>query len=415
MRRIISILAGVLLLGSVQYAYGAGPQAPTAQYNLAQLLSIALERNPSLSVVEANLGTSQGRLVGAKAYPNPELTVGAGPGRALEGPPNRGTEEGVRLIQPLEWLPKRSARIRAAEQEIEAGAFERKDAELRVRAEVSSAFYDLLGAQQELAVTIQTFAAIERLTATARKRVEAGEAPKFERVKAEVELQRATKDVERAQSRVAQTRAALEAVVGGGLGGAFEVTGEFSEAKADWSLESLLEAALREHPRVQAFERNRARRAALLESVRASRVPDVAVFGSFEREIDRESYRAGLSLPLPIWSQRQGEIAEAMAAVRRVEAETRQVRLDLTRGVTQAFEQYRIAKGQLELFRKGLLRQAEEAVEIARKSYQFGEANLLELLDAQRVAFQVSREYFQAQVDFATAVATLERLTGGLP
>jgi outer membrane protein TolC len=41
--------------------------------------------------------------------------------------------------------------------------------------------------------------------------------------------------------------------------------------------------------------------------------------------------------------------------------------------------------------------------------------SLLELLDAQRVAFQVNREYYQAQVDLATALAQLERLTGGLP
>jgi len=414
MRRIVLIVVAGLLW-SVQYAYGAEPQAPQAQYDLAQLLSIALERNPSLAVGEANVGASQGRLLGAKAYPNPELKAEAGPGRALEGPANRGTEESFRFSQPLEWIPKRSARIRAGEHDVEAQQFERKDAVLRVTAEVTAAFYELLGAQRELALTIQTLKAVEQLTVTARKRVEAGEAPKFERVKAEVELQRATKEVDRAQSRVVQSQAALEAAVGGGLGKAFEVSGEFSEPKADWSLEQLLQVTMRQHPRMLAYEQNRARRAALFESARASRVPDVAIFGGYEREIDRESYRAGLSIPLPLWSQRQGEIAEAMAAIRRVEAEAQQVRLELARGVTQAFEQYRIAKGQLDLFRKGLLRQAEEALDIARKSYQFGEISLLELLDAQRVAFQVNREYYQAQVDLATALAQLERLTGGLP
>jgi outer membrane protein TolC len=36
-------------------------------------------------------------------------------------------------------------------------------------------------------------------------------------------------------------------------------------------------------------------------------------------------------------------------------------------------------------------------------------------LDAQRVAFQTTREFYQAQVALATALATLDRLTGGLP
>ena len=414
MRRIISIVVGGLLW-SVPYAHGAEPQALRAQYDLTQLLSIALQRNPSLAVVEAEGGESRGRLLGAQAYPNPELKVEAGPGRALDGPPNRGTEESIRFSQPLEWVPKRSARIKAAEQGVEVSEFERKDAVFRVTAEVASAFYALLGGQRELMLTVQTLTAVEQLTATARKRVEAGEAAKFERVKAEVELQRATKEMERAHSHVAQARAALAATVGEGVEGEFEVSGEFPEGRAGLSLESLLEGARRRHPIIQAHERDRARRAALLDQAKASRMPDVSLFGGFDREIDRETYRAGVTIPLPLWSQRQGEIAEATAGARRAEAKTRQARLELTRGITQAYEQYRIAKGQLDLFRKGFLRQSEEAVEIARKSYRLGEVSLLELLDAQRVAFQVNREYYQAQVDLAMALAQLERLTGGLP
>ena len=172
---------------------------------------------------------------------------------------------------------------------------------------------------------------------------------------------------------------------------------------------------MRRHPIIQAHERDRVRRAALLDQAKASRVPDVSLFGGFDREIDRESYRAGLSIPLPLWSQRQGEIAEASAGAQRAAAEARQARLELTRSITQAYEQYRITKGQLDLFRKGILPQSEEAREIARKSYQLGEMSLLELLDAQRVVFQVNREYHQAQVDLAMAIAQLERLTGGLP
>ena len=414
MRRIISIVV-VGLLWSIECAYGTEPQTSRAQYDLNQLLSMAMERNPSLAVVEAEGGESRGRLLGAQAYPNPELKVEAGPGRALDGPPNRGTEESVRFSQPLEWVPKRSARIKAAEQGVEVSEFERKDAVFRVTAEVASAFYALLGGQRELMLTVQTLTAVEQLAATARKRVEAGEAAKFERVKAEVELQRAAKEMERAPSRVAQARAALAATVGGGVEEEFEVSGEFPEGRAGLSLESLLEEARRRHPIIQAHERDRARRAALLDQAKASRMPDVSLFGGFDREIDRETYRAGVTIPLPLWSQRQGEIAEATAGARRAEAKARQARLELTRGITQAYEQYRIANGQLDLFRKGFLRQSEEAVEIARKSYRLGEVSLLELLDAQRVAFQVNREYYQAQMDLATALAQLERLTGGLP
>lgn len=415
MRSLYVLVISVVLLCFVSTVMAQLSSPAAKELTLTELLTLALERNPSLAVGEADVGARRGRLLGAKAYPNPELKVEAGPGRALEGPPNRGTEESFRFSQPLEWVPKRSARIKAAEQGVEVSEFARKDAGLRVAAEVTAAFYTLLGSQQELALTVQTLAAVEQLATTARKRVEAGEAAKFERIKAEVELQRAIKEVERARSRVTQVRAALEAVVGGDLGSDFEIAGEFPEERAALSLESLLAGAMRRHPIIQAHERDQAQHAALLDQVKASRVPDVSLFGGFDREIDRETYRAGITIPLPLWSQRQGEIAEATAAARRAEAEARRARIELTKGITQAYEQYRIANGQLDLFRKGILRQSEEALEIARKSYQFGEVSLLELLDAQRVAFQMTHEYYQAQADFATALAQLERLTGGLP
>jgi len=402
-------LASAIRVGAVE------PSKKLQQYELPELIALALERAPVLTAAEATIAGSQGRLRSTQEYPNPELSAAAGSGRALRGPENRGTEESLRLSQPLEWIPKRSSRIRAAKQAVVVSDLERKDAVLRVTAGVSTAFYALLGAQRELALVRRTLEAVEQLAEIARKRVVAGEAPKFERVRAEVELQRAIKEVERVRSRVAQERAGVEAEVGGGLGRVFEVIAEFPEGRGDWSLETLLESALRAQPLVQARERQQAERRELLAATRASRIPDISVFAGFDHDIDRESYRLGLSVPLPIWSQRQGAIAEASAATRRGEAELLQALIDLRKGIIQAFEQYQIGRGQLELFRRGLLRQAQDSVEIARRSYQFGEASLLELIDAQRVAFQVTRDYHQAQVELALAITSLERLTGGLP
>ncbi len=414
MRMIAMICMSLYVFISVSVVYAEDRPSPLPQYDLSQLLSIALEHHPALALSDANVGASEGRLRGTKEYANPELSVSAGPGRVTTGPSNRGIEESIRVFQPVEWMPKRSARIRAAQEAVQGSAAQHQDVVRRVTASVSEAYFSLLGAQRELGLTSQTASTVQRLAETARKRVEAGEAPKFERIRAEVELQRVTKDVERARSRVAIGQAGLDAEVGGALGKQFEVIGDFPEGNINWDLAEVMKAADR-HPSLLAREREEAERQEQLRVARTSRVPDVAVFGTFEREIDRESYRAGLTIPLPIWSQRQGAIAEATAGARRATAQVHQTKVELRKDVIHAFEQYRIAKSQLELFRKGLLRQAEEAAEIARKSYRVGEVSLLELFEAQRVALQVTREYYQAQVDLALAITTLERLTGGIP
>ncbi len=149
MRALFVLVISLVLLSLVSTVIAQQPSPVAREFTLSELLTLALERNPSLAVGEADVGASRGRLLGAKAFPNPELTIGAGSGRALEGPPNRGTEESVKFSQPFEWVFKRSARIRSAEHDVEAFEMERKDGVLRVTAAVTSAFYELLGAQRE--------------------------------------------------------------------------------------------------------------------------------------------------------------------------------------------------------------------------------------------------------------------------
>jgi cobalt-zinc-cadmium efflux system outer membrane protein len=77
-------------------------------------------------------------------------------------------------------------------------------------------------------------------------------------------------------------------------------------------------------------------------------------------------------------------------------------------------QEARTATQQIDVFEKGLLKQAEEALRIARISFQQGAAGLLDLIDAQRVYRQMLLEYAEARAAFSIARARLERWTGEL-
>ncbi len=68
---------------------------------------------------------------------------------------------------------------------------------------------------------------------------------------------------------------------------------------------------------------------------------------------------------------------------------------------------------QIDLFEKELLKQAQETLRIAQFSFQQGAANLLDLLDAQRVYRQIQLDYAQTRYELSVALARLERSTGG--
>jgi cobalt-zinc-cadmium efflux system outer membrane protein len=82
--------------------------------------------------------------------------------------------------------------------------------------------------------------------------------------------------------------------------------------------------------------------------------------------------------------------------------------------ITESVEEAHAAQDRIGVYEKGLLKQAEETLRIARISFQQGAASLLEFIDAQRVHRQMLLEYAQAQASFSVEMARLERWTGEL-
>ena len=147
---------------------------------------------------------------------------------------------------------------------------------------------------------------------------------------------------------------------------------------------------------------------------RESRIPNVTVHGNYYRAAGDESIIAGLSVPIPLWYQRQGEIESALGAKYRAEAERLRVQNELTQTITQHVQEVRTASEQLQVFETGLLKQAEQTLRVARISFQQGAASLLDLLDSHRVYRQTLLEYVQARADLSIALARLERAVGGI-
>jgi outer membrane protein, heavy metal efflux system len=243
-------------------------------------------------------------------------------------------------------------------------------------------------------------------------RVKTGEAPGFELVKAEVELLKAQKEVNRLRSQVELARASLNALLGNALPPSFTLIGEFDVPQGLPELSALLDAAVSAHPNLNRQRREVERWQHQLRFEKQARVPDVGLGGLSMREIDKDAFAVVLSVPMPLWDRRQGQIAAATAEGRRAEAELQRLRAELTRAVTQEYQNYRIATDQLAVFERGLLKQAEEALRIAQISFRQGASGLLDLLDAQRVERLTLQEYAEARYALSVARAQLERVTG---
>ena len=354
-------------LAGVSVAWAEAPR--TAAYSLPDILTLAVQHNPTLAGAEGVVKQSQGQQIAAGAYPNPSVSGSAGRG-AIRDPSTgtRVTERTFTVEQPLEWTGKRQARQEAADAGAAGATAAFEDTRLTLLADVKVAFYQLLFAQRDADLAAQNFTSVEEVLRTVHARVAAGEATSFDSMKAGVEVQKAKK-------------ARLNTLTAGSLGKAFSIQGDFESPKTGVNAETLATQALEQHPAVRRLSKLAEQAEHTLRYEREARVPNISLLGSYHREAGDESVTAGLSMPLPLWYRRQGEIQSALGAKHRADAERLRQQNELEQAITQHAQEVRTAQDQLQVFETGLLKQAQ-------------------------------LEYAQVRADLSIALARLERAVG---
>ena len=413
-----------VLLSCPAGALAASPTAtpqPAAKpsFSLEAVLDLALKHNPTVASAEGTIEQNRGQNVAANTYLNPSVSANSGRGRmrdlGLFDPSVREsvTEFNLTVGQPVEWPSKRAARQRAAEAGVASASAGLAETRLNLVADVKIAFYDLLLAQRALVLAQQNLATVEDVDKAVRTRVRLGESPQFEAIRSGVEVLKANQSVTRADNRVRVNRVMLDTLTAGSLGPTYVIDGELHRVGPGFGIDILTERALTQHPTILRLRKFVEQADHSLEFERQARVPNVTIGGSYWREIGREAFTGGVSFPTPVWDRRQGEIISAFGSKRKGEAEFLRARNELIRNVSQHFQDAKTTADMIEVYEKGLMKQADEALRIAKFSFQQGASSLIEVLDAQRVQRQILLDYAQAQFDLSMSLTLLERAVGG--
>ena len=397
----------------------ASVQSDGRPYSLDMIIALALAKNPVVGLAEGHIEQQKGQQTAAGAYPNPTVTGHGGHGKlkdTIVGPPENTTsttEYNVVVGQPIEWPGMRAARQRTADLGLATANVGMLETQLNLASQVKVGFYDLLLAQQGADLARQNLDIVEGVARIVKARVKSGEAPQFESIKAEVEVLKARQQLVRADNLVRINRVAVDTLTGGSLGPFYMIYGEFRILPRDLHIEGLMARMVEQHPTIQRLLKSVEQSDWKIEFERQARVPTITVNGTYWREIGREAYQGGLSLPVPLWYRRQGEIASSLGAKRREEAELLRIRNELGRAVHQHYQDVRTTAELIDVFDKGLLKQAQEALRLAQFSFQQGASSLLEVFDAQRVQRQILVDYAQARHDLSVSLARLEQAVGG--
>ena len=379
---------------------------------LEQALAMARANSPQLAGASAATAQARASISTARAYSNPLVEVYGGRqySRPIATPGVPGLLQHYAASQTIEIPHERATRRRAAELTATASQFAQQGTSLSVAADTQHAFYDALKRREEIAHAQENFKLVEDLLRRVTVEVNVGEKGRLELTRATAELARAQFAVTSAQLQYAQAIAQLRATVAAPADQSLEPVGTLEARIPLPALAELRTAVLRAHPALKEAETLRSAASASLENERALRVPRPIAFAEFENQPDLRYWRTGVSIPLPFFDRRRGQVEAAKAQVQRADAVSQQRTVELNAALERAYEQYQLADQQTTTLEGEPLRAAESAVEAARAAYKFGERGIVEVLDAQRVLQGVRGDLLDSQFARQAALVDLEEL-----
>jgi cobalt-zinc-cadmium efflux system outer membrane protein len=184
------------------------------------------------------------------------------------------------------------------------------------------------------------------------------------------------------------------------------------------SVDALLAVAREGRPDLAAALRQRDRAETALALARRQRVPDVSLSfnylqqGTTPASTTPPTFTFGVSIPLPLLYQQQGEIRRAEADLSSQSLAAAKVEAQVAADVDGALADWQSAGNLARRMEGGLLERARRARDLVEIQYRKGAASLLELLDAQRTFIAISAEYRQDLGAYWTAVFRLEQAVG---
>ncbi len=412
---------GVLLLvaGLVCMLWSVPVWAAEPALTLSGLIEYSLQHNGDLRSFREEKGIFDAGKVKAGLLPNPALEFEAGTG-ALTGSSAESTLS-VGISQELLLAGKRSKRLAVAERELDMYRYKLAERERLVCEEVSTLFYDVMLAEQRLALADRSIALNRDLLEVSKARLAAGDIPELEMNLVKVELARSEASIIDVATTLNQSQQKLATSTGLPVGELNAISGTFySATPRSKALADLKQLALAQRPDIKVLEAERGRGQAALRLARAESVPNLTVGLALWRDTRSmnisglegtdKTYTIGmkLSMPIPVFDHNQAGIQEAQARQSSAESRLLTAIRNAEREVETAYASSLSSEKILSLYKRDIIPQLEENLSLTEEAWRLGEVGILAVIQEQKKFFEVSENYLMALYNYQIALVKLD-------
>lgn len=377
-----------------------------------EAVSRAFSRSPSLRIRSADIFSSEGEKNQSRLLPNPEFSYTVE--NVLGNQDWKGwkcAEDYYQLSQFIELGGKREFRFNAANFQYYAAQAGYESSGILLLNNLLKSFVTVVAAQEQLKLAQEQKQIAEKVLSAVSAKVDAGKVSLIQQNKAEIAFFQTEISAQQVESDLAAAREELSLLMGSACPDFNFLEYPFYQTDPPKPLECYLDN-LRNNPEIQRthFEYQASYQNLKLE--RAKRIPDivVSVGCTSERNSGRSGTLFGISLPIPIFDQNQGNIQVARSESMRAFDQKIELQMLLESKLTIAYNQLQRAYAESERLKTTILKRALQSFEFANEGYREGKYEYLDMLDSQRTLFDVQGNYIESLLNYHQRRADIEYL-----
>ena len=304
-----------------------------------------------------------------------------------------------------------------------ARAAERDGADVDITLSTKSAYYEALRADAEAEQAENLLTATRRFAEAAQIQFDAGDTPRSNIVRSQIEVSRAEQTLLAAQTDRDIRYATLRSLIGLPETLPLVLTDALTYQPQNYDRSALIALASRSRPDVLTARRLAASLNADVRGAKAQGQPDFVLEGrratlfgnSGNRNLTQQgdSLRFGIIFPVFDYGRIRADVRNTQALHQEQEALVREAERVARLDVETVLRERTQAALLVESFQNGRLGRSKEILEMVNIGYTNGANSYLEVIDAQRVYQAEQVEYARALAAVNIATARLERAVGG--
>jgi outer membrane protein TolC len=376
------------------------------------VLAVGRQLNPALRAAALETSATAAKAAGADALDDPTVSDSYQYYRN----PNVFSGHAVMVTQAFPLWGKRDLRREAALADLDAARGREQATRDALDERIKIAFAQYYAASRALAVNQEVIAVTRGMRSTAEARYAAGTGDQAAAIRALSEETSASIETARLEGDRAAAREVLNALLARPANAPLAEPLRLRRLPAELTIASLVERARGGSPSLAASgaEISAARsRAALAEK---AWYPDLTVgAGPLVQTNNRPpgvAATVGFNIPLP-WGREASEEQAATAQLGAAQQHYEAALLDIQSALAEAREKLKAAQRAEALVARKALPEARAALKSVVADYSQGRGDLGAALEAQHRVHDLELKLLQVELDEQTALAAVERLTGG--